>query len=59
MKKYYLEVIGGSNPNQLYIVNADYLIIGTSYYKFEVNGNVVAIYPIDRTVIKSIEVTSK
>ena len=59
MKKYYLEVIGGSNPNQLYIVNADYLIIGTSYYKFEVNGNVVAIYPIERTVIKSIEVTSK
>ena len=59
MKKYYLEVIGGSNPNQLYIVNADYLIIGTSYYKFEVNGNVVAIYPIDRTVIKSIEITSK
>ena len=59
MKKYYLEVIGGSNPNQLYIVNADYLIIGTSYYKFEVNGNVVAMYPIERTVIKSIEITSK
>ena len=59
MKKYYLEVIGGSNPNQLYIVNADYLIIGTSYYKFEVNGNVVAMYPIERTVVKSIEVTSK
>ena len=59
MKKYYLEVIGGSNPNQLYIVNADYLIIGTSYYKFEVNGNVVAMYPIERTIIKSIEITPK
>jgi hypothetical protein len=56
MKKYYLEVIGGTNTNQLYVVNADYLNIGTSYYKFEISGNVVAIYPIDRTIIKSIEI---
>lgn len=56
MKKYYLEVIGGSNLNQLYVVNADYLDISTSYYKFLVKSNVVAIYPVDRTIIKSIEV---
>jgi hypothetical protein len=56
MKKYYLEVIGGTNQNQLYVVNADYLNIGTSYYKFEISGNVVAMYPIDRTIIKSIEI---
>jgi len=56
MKKYYLEVIGGTNLNQLYVVNADYLNIGTSYYKFEISGSVVAIYPIDRTIIKSIEI---
>ena len=55
MKKYYLEVIGGSNPNQLYVVNADTLTIQDSYYKFEVNDNVVAMYPIYRTIIKSIE----
>ena len=55
MKKYYLEVIGGTNPNQLYVVNADTLTIRDSYYKFEVNDNIVAMYPIYRTIIKSIE----
>lgn len=59
MKKYYLEVIGGTNPNQLYVVNANHLYIGERYYEFMVNGVGIAIYPIERTVIKSIEVTSK
>lgn len=59
MKKYYLEVIGGSNPNQLYVVNAEYLNISATYYKFEVKSNVVAMYPVDRTIIKSIEVINK
>jgi hypothetical protein len=59
MKKYYLEVIGGSNPNQLYVVNADEFMIGNSCYTFSVNYNVVAMYPIERTIIKSIEITGK
>jgi hypothetical protein len=60
MKKYYLEVIGGSNPNQLYVVNANYLHIGQRYYKFEAEDNVLlAVYPIERTIIKSIETSKK
>ena len=59
MKKYYLEVIGGSNPNQLYVVNANHLCILERYYEFMVNGVGVAMYPIERTIIKSIEITPK
>jgi len=66
MKKYYLEVIGGSNPNQLYVVNADILKVNndTRTYDFvnnPQNGEMVkvAMYPIERTMIKSIEVMDK
>jgi len=66
MKKYYLEVIGGSNPNQLYVVNADILKVNndTRTYDFvnnPQNGEMVkvAMYPIERTIIKSIEVMDK
>ena len=58
--KYYLEVIGGSNPNQLYIVNADKMEVKDKIYEFTnnpYNGVIVsvAMYPIERTIIKSIE----
>lgn len=59
MKKYYLEVMGGTNPNQLYVVNANHLYIGERYYEFMVNGVGVAYYPINCTVIKSIEEVKK
>ena len=60
MKKYYLEVIGGTNPNQLYVVNADELSFDKdNIYCFRVNGKPVAMYPISRTVIKSVEVMDK
>lgn len=59
--KYYLEVIGGSNANQLYVVNADKMEVKDKMYEFinnPYNGVVVsvAMYPIERTIIKSIEI---
>lgn len=59
--KYYLEVIGGVNPNQLYIVNADKMEVKDKIYEFTnnpYNGVIVsvAMYPIERTIIKSIEI---
>jgi hypothetical protein len=66
MKKYYLEVIGGSNPNQLYVVNADILKVNNDTRTYDFvnnprNGEMVkvAMYPIERTMIKSIEVMDK
>jgi hypothetical protein len=44
----------------LYVVNANYLHIGQRYYKFEAEDNVLlAVYPIERTIIKSIETSKK
>ncbi len=67
MKKYYLEVIGGTNPNQLYVVNAASVTISVTnasysndiYEFWSEDGEPIAKYPINRTIIKSIEVTSK
>lgn len=55
--KYYLEVIGGQNTNQLYVVNAYEIVTGEGYYRFVDEFRVmVACYPIEHTIIKSIEV---
>lgn len=58
--KYYLEVIGGSNVNQLYVVNAyDVEIEGNSYTFVDEDGKLIACYPSVCTIIKSIEVSDK
>ena len=67
MKKYYLEVIGGTNPNQLYVVNAASVTISVTnanysndiYEFWGEDGEPIAKYPINRTIIKSIEVMGK
>lgn len=54
IKKYYMEVIGGSKA--LYTVNAHSITISDcGCYRFYLNDELVASYPIDRTIIKSIE----
>ena len=54
MKKYYIEVIGGAKS--LYIVNASIMEINSKgCYIFLEGEDTVALYPIDRTIIKSIE----
>ena len=53
MKKYYIEVIGGSK--ELYTLKADYLVINDNSYVFYVEGVIVAAYPISKTIIKSVE----
>ena len=63
MKKYYLEVIGGTNPNQLYVVNAASVTISdysNDIYEFwSEDGEPIAKYPVNRTIIKSIEITKQ
>jgi hypothetical protein len=59
--KYHLEVIGGTNIHQKYIVNADKMEVNNKMYEFinnPYNGYMVSVayYPIERTIIKSIEV---
>jgi hypothetical protein len=52
--KYYMEVIGGSK--ELYTVKAHDMVIGGSgCYVFKLDDKVVATYPINRTIVKSIE----
>jgi hypothetical protein len=53
IKKYYMEVIGGSK--ELYTVKADQLDAGGGCYVFYMGKEMIAAYPIDRTIIKSIE----
>jgi hypothetical protein len=54
IKKYYMEVIGGSKI--LYTVNAHSITISDcGCYRFYLNDELVASYPINRTIIKSIE----
>ena len=52
MKKYYLEVIGGSRA--LYTVVCDKIRIDNAY-QFYINNELVASYPIHKTIIRSIE----
>ena len=56
--KYYMEVVGASK--ELYTVKANDMDI-SSYgcYTFILDGNVIASYPIYRTIIKSIELKSE
>lgn len=52
--KYYLEVVGGQK--ELYTVKANgYSIDSSGCYRFVLNDEVVAMYPIARTIVKSIE----
>lgn len=52
--KYYLEVIGGSK--ELYTVKANSIRIDSyGCYAFILNDEVIASYPIARTIVKSIE----
>ena len=54
MKKYYIEVIGGAKS--LYVVNASNMEINSKgCYIFSEGEDTVALYPINRTIIKSIE----
>jgi hypothetical protein len=53
MKKYYLEVIGGSRA--LYTVVCDKIRIDNAY-QFYINNELVASYPIHKTIIRSIEI---
>jgi len=56
MKKYYLEVIGGSRA--LYTVVSDEMRIYNDTnrcYQFYINNELTASYPIDKTIIRSIE----
>jgi phenolic acid decarboxylase len=57
MKKYYLEVIGGSRA--LYTVVCDEMTINKDNnrcYQFYINNELMASYPIHRTIIRSIEI---
>lgn len=52
--KYYLEVIGGEK--ELYTVKANDMNISQyGCYTFELDGKIIASYPIARTIVKSIE----
>jgi hypothetical protein len=56
MKKYYLEVIGGSR--ELYTVVCEELRIdkdNNRCYQFYINNELMASYPVDKTIIRSIE----
>ena len=53
LKKYYMEVIGASK--ELYTVKANHVSLVDGCYRFYLNDEVVAMYPIQRTIIKSIE----
>jgi hypothetical protein len=53
LKKYYMEVVGASK--ELYTVKANHVSLVDGCYRFYLNDEVVAMYPIVRTIIKSIE----
>ena len=56
MKKYYLEVIGGSRA--LYTVVCDEMKLNENNnrcYQFYISNELMASYPIDKTIIRSIE----
>ena len=56
--KYYMEVLGGSK--ELYTVKATEISIDScGCYVFMMNEDVVASYPINKTIIKSIELKSE
>jgi hypothetical protein len=57
MKKYYLEVINGSRA--LYTVVCDEMRIdkdNNRCYQFYISNELMASYPIHRTIIRSIEI---
>jgi len=55
MKKYYIEVIGASK--ELYTVKADHMLtqLDGCYVFYDEEGNMIASYPINRSIIKSVE----
>jgi hypothetical protein len=55
MKKYYIEVIGASK--ELYTVKADNMLTKSDgcYVFYDEYGSIIASYPIDKSIIKSIE----
>ena len=56
--KYYMEVVGASK--ELYTVKANDMSIDSHVcYVFVLDGNVIASYPISRTIVKSIELKSE
>ena len=64
MSKYYLTVIGASTSWDV-VVEAEYFhtttngSISSDYYAFYSNGELVACYPIKRTIISKIERNEK
>jgi hypothetical protein len=56
MKKYYIEVIGASK--ELYTVKADHMLtqLDGCYVFYDEEGNMIASYPINRSIIKSVEI---
>ena len=48
-----MEVVGASK--ELYTVKANHVSLVDGCYRFYLNDEVVAMYPIQRTIIKSIE----
>jgi hypothetical protein len=60
MKKYYLEVIGGSRA--LYTVVCDEMKINNDNnrcYQFYISNELIASYPVDNTIIRSIELKNE
>ncbi len=61
MNKYYLQVLGANAPILETLVEADHFRSVTNnqspacYYAFYVNEELIACYPIERTIIKKIE----
>ncbi len=61
MNKYYLQVLGANAPILEILVEADYFRSVTNNqspagcYVFYVNEELIACYPIERTIIKRIE----
>jgi hypothetical protein len=61
MNRYYLQVLGATAPISEPVVEADYFSTTTNsstssgYYAFFVGSDLVASYPIERTIIKRID----
>ena len=55
--KYYMEVVGASKD--LYTVKANRVSMENGYYAFVLDNELIASYPISRTIIKSIELKSE
>jgi len=61
MNKYYLQVLGANAPILETLVEADYFRSVTNnqspagHYTFYVNEEIIACYPVERTIIKRIE----